>query len=308
MNVFIVGASGYIGRAVTTRVLRDGHSVTALVRSEASAARLALGDVRIVSGSVEDLQAVEKGLETADAAIYLAIQGTHGASDGDHAALQSIMARFRGSDRPLIVTSGLGVYVGAPEPVIEETTPLDHVPPGQAWRVALEQELLAGGAPVVIIRPPMVYGQGSASPVLLAARRYAREQGEALLAGDGANLVPVVHVEDLAAAYALALTKAPAGTVLNVVSTSVTGRDLARAISYAAGLGGEIVLRTPAEVLSALGPLGGPFLMDLRLSNFAVTHLLEWTPSAPSLLYELLYGTLKAPVPAGSSDLTYSTR
>ena len=83
MNVFIIGASGYIGRAVTTPVLRDGHRVTALVRSEASAARLPTGHVRVVAGSVEDLEAVENGLETADAAIYLAIQGIHGASDGD---------------------------------------------------------------------------------------------------------------------------------------------------------------------------------------------------------------------------------
>lgn len=103
-------------------------------------------------------------------------------------------------------------------------------------------------------------------------------------------------------------TKAPAGTVLNVASTSVTGRDLARAISYAAGLGGEIVRRTPTEVLAALGKLRGPFNMDLRLSNFAVTQLLGWTPSAPSLLYELLCGTLKAPEPAGSSAITYSVR
>ena len=249
---------------------------------------------RVVAGSVEDLEAVENGLETADAAIYLAIQGTHGASDGDRAALASIVARFRGTDRTLIVTSGLAVFLGAPEPLVDEATPLDHVPPGQAWRVALEQELLASGARVVIIRPPMVYGHGTASPVLLAALRYAREQGQALVAGEGANPMPVVHVEDLAAAYALALTKAPAGTVLNVASSSITGRDLARAVSYNAALGGEVVVCTPAEIRSALGPLGDAFMLDLRLSNLAVTRLLEWTPSSPSLLFELLYGTLKS--------------
>ena len=293
MNVFIVGASGYIGRVVTAHVLNAGHRVTALVRSDAAAARLPAGDVRVVAGSVEDLQAVQKGLETADAAIYLAIQGTQGASDADRAALNAMVGYFRGTPGPLIVTSGLGMYVGTPEPFVDETTPLEHVPPSQAWRVTLEQELLRTGAPVVIIRPPMVYGQGNASPVLLTALRYARERGEALVAGAGANLVPVVHVEDLAAVYALALTRAPAGTVLNVAATSVTGHDLCRAISYAAGLAGEITVRAPSEILAALGPLGGAFIMDLRLSNFLATQLLGWTPSAPSLLYELLYGTLK---------------
>jgi uncharacterized protein YbjT (DUF2867 family) len=107
MNVFIICASGYIGRAVATRALNAGHSVTALVRSEAAAARLPPGDVRVVAGSVEDLQALQKGLETADAAIYLAIQGTQGASDADRAGLNAIVNHFRGTPRPLLVTSGL---------------------------------------------------------------------------------------------------------------------------------------------------------------------------------------------------------
>jgi hypothetical protein len=67
MNVFIVGATGYIGRAVTRSVLNAGHSVTALARSEESAARLPAGDAQVVSGEVEDLSAIEKGLEHADA-------------------------------------------------------------------------------------------------------------------------------------------------------------------------------------------------------------------------------------------------
>ncbi len=294
MNVFIIGASGYIGSAVTREVLKAGHSVTALARSEESAARLPVGDVRIVRGAVEDLSAIETGLASADAVIYLAIQGIEGASDADRAALGRIVDRLRGTRGPLIVTSGLGVYVDTPEPLVDETTPLVDVPPSQTWRVALEQELLGSGAPVVIVRPPLVYGRGTASPVLLAALRHARDRGEAVLAGTGANLIPTVHVDDLAAAYALALTKAPAGTVLNVAATPVMGWDLARAISYAAGLGGRTVVRSPADVLSALGPLGGPYMMDLRLSNFSVTQLLGWAPSAPSVLYELLHGTLSS--------------
>ena len=83
--------------------------------------------------------------------------------------------------------------------------------------------------------------------------------------------------------------------MLNVAATSVTGRDLARALSFAAGLGGEVAVRAPADIVSALGPLAGPFMLDLRLSNFEVAQVLGWAPKVPSLLYELLYGTLKSP-------------
>ena len=52
MNVFIIGGSGYIGRSVTRQILAEGHNVTALARSETSAARLPMGAVRVVRGTV----------------------------------------------------------------------------------------------------------------------------------------------------------------------------------------------------------------------------------------------------------------
>jgi uncharacterized protein YbjT (DUF2867 family) len=128
MNVFIVGATGYIGRPVTRHVLEAGHTVTALARSEESTARLPAGDVHVVRGAVEDPPAIEKGLEDADAAIYLEIEGIQGASDADRAALAAMVKHFRGARGPLIVTSGLGVYLGEQEPAVDETTPLAHVP------------------------------------------------------------------------------------------------------------------------------------------------------------------------------------
>jgi nucleoside-diphosphate-sugar epimerase len=154
MNVFIVGASGYVGRAVTARVLNGGHRVTALVRSEVAAARLPAGDVRVVAGAVEDLQAVQDGLEGADAAIYLAIQGTTGASVADRAALNAIVDDFRGTQRPLIVTSGLSVYVGRRNPSstkrLRSTRCLRRRPGVSSWSKSfsrLELALSSSGRP-----------------------------------------------------------------------------------------------------------------------------------------------------------------
>jgi nucleoside-diphosphate-sugar epimerase len=299
MNVFIIGGSGYIGRSVTRQILAEGHSVTALARSEVSAARLPMGAVDVVRGTIEDLDAMQRGLATADAAIYLAVQGAQGASDADRGALRAITDSFRGTDKPFLVTSGIGVYAGTPATAVDETTSLEHAPSSEK-RVALERDLFATGARVVVIRPSLVYGQGNASPILLGLLRHARERGEALVLGEGANMMPSVHIDDLASVFTLALTAAPAGTVLNVAAAAVMQRDLARAVSYAAGLGGEIVARSPNEILAALGPLGGALLMDLRLSNLSITRMLGWTPHGPSVLYELLHGSLGAIASPGS--------
>ena len=66
---------------------RFSRLATALLHclAEESAARPTAGDVHVVRGAVEDMSAVEKGLEDADATIYPAIQGTQGASDVDRA-------------------------------------------------------------------------------------------------------------------------------------------------------------------------------------------------------------------------------
>jgi len=66
--------------------------------------------------------------------------------------------------------------------------------------------------------------------MLVAAFRRA---GEALYVGTGENVLPAVHVDDLAQLYAL--EKAPAATLLNAVAgPSVPVRSLAESASRAA--------------------------------------------------------------------------
>jgi nucleoside-diphosphate-sugar epimerase len=111
--------------------------------------------------------------------------------------------------------------------------------------------------------------------------------------GDGTNHMPVVHVDDLADAYVQALDRATAGTILNVVGGSVTGKDLARSISFGIGQGGTVVPLAPDEAQRVLGPAALALTMDLSVSGLRMAHMLGWTPSAPSLLYEILHGSLR---------------
>jgi|SRR5579859_1293711 len=299
MNVFVIGATGYIGRRVTTKLLAAEHRVIALARSAESAARLPAGNVETIRGEVADLDSLRQGLKHADAVIYMAIKGLRGLSPEDSAALNLILDTLAGTDRPFIVTSGVAVYTGLSGAEFDEDTSLEAAAPAVAWRVQLERtvrEAAGRGVRSVVIRPSLVYGRGGGSPIMLGLLAYARQNGQAICVGAGENLVPVVHVDDLAAVYALALEHASPGMVFNAAAAGISGKDLARGVSYAAGLDGKIVSLPLAEAVAALGGPAAALAGDLRLSGLRTALVLGWTPAGPSLLYELIHGSLSQPI------------
>ncbi len=54
MQVFITGASGWIGSALTRDLVSRGHDVVGLARSDASAERIRAAGARPVRGDVSD--------------------------------------------------------------------------------------------------------------------------------------------------------------------------------------------------------------------------------------------------------------
>ena len=120
---------------------------------------------------------------------------------------------LRGSDAPFIFTSGVWVYGSAPPGrLLNEDSPTDPVATF-AWRPALESEVIAAagdGVRTVVIRPGMVYGRGGGPLNQFAAMA---EGGVPRYVGDGENHWSLVHVDDLAELYGLAVERAPAGTL-----------------------------------------------------------------------------------------------
>jgi nucleoside-diphosphate-sugar epimerase len=296
MKIFIIGATGYIGRAVTEAMLRAGHQVLALARSDEAAAQLSASEITVIRGDLADTEALREGLRQADGVVYLAARGSYGPSPMDSAALETIIVDLAGSEKPLLLTSSLGVYAGIQASTVDEDTPLTHTIPAQAWRLGLEAQVLDAaerGVRSIVIRPAFVYGNGGWSPLLRSVLELARRSGEAIYSGEGTNILPVVHVADLADAYRRALGSAPARTILNVVGGSITGKDLALGISHATGQGGATVSLSQDKVHAVLGGSAAVVALDLKVSSFRATHMLSWTPREPSLLYELLHGSLR---------------
>jgi nucleoside-diphosphate-sugar epimerase len=280
MRIFVTGATGYIGTAVTEKLIAAGHRVAGLARSEASAHALERLGADVVCGGLEDAPAVSAAAQAADAAIHLAFASSDEGPRLDRLAVDTILSALGGSGRPFLYTSGVWVMGNTGGHVADETTPVNPVPL-VAWRPPHEQLVLnARGVRGIVIRPGMVYGRGGG---LVGRLFHPDEGGVVRYVGAGDNRWSFVHVDDLADLYVLALN-APAGSVYFAASRpAVPVQLVARAAAHGAPVEG-IPLATARR---SMGEFADALALDCMVTAHKAIDELGWKPGARPVLEEL---------------------
>lgn len=286
MRVFVTGGSGYIGREVIRALRARGDSVLALARTdEAGDVVEDLGAIA-VRGTLTDDEALTTVAGASDAVIHLGASATDAAAT-DAAAAAALQDGI--GTRPYVHSGGVWIWGSHPEVVDEDTEP---APPAiTAWRVANEARVLGrSGANSVIVAPGIVYGWGAEGyggglPVG-ALVDPGREAGEIWSLGSGRQHWSLVHVEDIAALYVLALA-APPRRVYAGVTEHQPVSSIATALAVAAGP--DVAVRAVAEdeVRTTLGGLAEPLLFDQRVSGERARRELGWMPVHTDALAEL---------------------
>jgi nucleoside-diphosphate-sugar epimerase len=294
MRVFVTGATGFVGSAVVRELIGAGHQVLGLARSDASAAALEAAGGAVHRGSVDDPDSLRRGAEEADGVIHTAFNHDFtrfAESCGvDRHAIGALADALAGSDRPLIVTSGIGLLSKAGL-ITEDDTP-DFAAPASP-RVATEAAASAAAdrrVNVSVMRlPPSVHGDGDHGfvPILIG---IAREKGVAAYVGDGANRWPAVHRLDAAVAYRKAIEAShPARRYHAVAEEGVPFRDIAEAIGR--GLGVPAASKSADEAKGHFGWFAHFAAIDCASSSAATRDALGWSPTHRGLIEDLETGT-----------------
>ena len=244
MNVFITGATGFLGRALTLRLRRDGHSVTALTRNPAKARSL-LGTEATVVETGTDLS---HALDAADAVVNLAGEPLLGARWDEekkrrirHSRVdftrELVQAMKKAEQRPRVLISGsaVGIYGDREDASLTESSGA-----GQGFLADLcrDWEEAAGearafGTRVVTLRTGVVLGRTEGA---LAQMLPPFRLGLGGPVGPGSQYVPWIHIDDLVDLISTALIDEQYdGPVNGVGPNPVTFRALATALGDTLG-------------------------------------------------------------------------
>lgn len=82
-RIFVTGASGFIGGALTTRLLERGDQVVGLARSDAAAQRVAARGAEVARGNLLDEDSIAAGMAGCETAYHVAGMNSHCPSDPD---------------------------------------------------------------------------------------------------------------------------------------------------------------------------------------------------------------------------------
>ncbi|KAJ6505351.1 hypothetical protein C8R45DRAFT_547887 [Mycena sanguinolenta] len=279
MKVLILGATGFIGLPAAGALVRAGHIVYGLARSEAKAMVLAAQEIIPVRGDL-DSDAWLPLIATLD----VIIEAATASSDGAHNTLERTIKAaeaLRPPTGPLlsyIYTSGTWVQGDSRTEVVTDTTPITRPVGFVAWLPTVEQLVVRSTAVNgIVVRPALLYGRSASHFVSLFK---SAAEGKVMYPGTPGGRLAVIHADDLADVYVRVAEKSSllGGKILDAANSQTESvDDLLRRLVQVSGAK-SYEYRAPENKFEEA--MQATTLVRPYLAN----ALLGWLPKKPGLV------------------------
>jgi nucleoside-diphosphate-sugar epimerase len=280
VRVFVLGGTGSIGSPTVRGLIKCGHDVRALARSDAAAAKLAESGATPIPGDIASPERWATRLPHFDAVIQAACDFSTEMGAIDARLLDVLLPALAAQPKKprFIYTGGCWLFGATGDEIATEQTPFCPLP-AFAWMVPHLQRILA--APEVdgiVIHPAMVYAPGGG--VFHRFARDALEHAAIRVVESESVRWPLVHSEDLADLYVLALERAPAGSsYLGAAIEGLAVGRIARAFAKRFGTRHPDPQIVSSDAIAAeLGEWARGLALDQRLNGAKAQRELGWQP------------------------------
>ncbi len=237
MRVLVLGGTGYLGSHIARHLAASGYHVTCLGRSAETAG--AGNGIMAVGGDLADTAAVLALMRKHDATVYAAQLLLQDEFD----TVTELLRSMAGQDHTFLFTSGTGLLSQRTDGAWSEDSFAEDDPftPSKYLGFRLVTETMvrqigsSGALRAMVIRPPMVWGNGGCGHLRMFYTDGGRSADVAYL-GPGLSLYSNVHVEDLAQVYRLAVERGTSGALYHAVCGEVNNRTVAQAVAADLGM------------------------------------------------------------------------
>ena len=288
MQVFLTGATGYIGSAVLDAMIKGGHRVTALARDPEKAERLLAKGATPIIGELGLPKTYIDAVKGAEAVVHTAMESSPRGIPKEKDALELMLGaqthagQADGKPRVFVYTSGVWV-LGRTAKAAEEDAPLD--PPAHvAWRPAHEDLVLSSFSPslrTVVVRPGIVYGggRGIVSDLIKDALN-----GLIRVVGPGKNRWPCIYDHDLGELYVRIIESPTAAGIIHATDEADERvEDIVEAIASQVPQRPDIRHMPMTEARKKLGAYADALALDQKIRS-PKARATGWAPTQTGIV------------------------
>ncbi|RKT22842.1 nucleoside-diphosphate-sugar epimerase [Paraburkholderia sp. RAU2J] len=314
MHVFVTGGTGHAGSHIIPDLVAAGHEVTALARTDESAAAVSALGAKARRGDLSDLDGLKAAAAESDGVIHVGYRadllqagGIAALGNSELSIVLAIGEALAGTGKPLVVAGSIGaptnvgreapivapVSLGRPATEDDPALPSRPLDAGTLRARNVVETAVVGlaeqGVRSSVVRIPLIaHSTADRVGFLQILIGLAKEKGVIGYPGEGKNRWPAVHIRDLASLFRLALEKGPAGKTWHAVADEgIRLREIAEAIAARLGVPAVSIPADELMVPGYFGFLSAVVTGDFPASNAITRKALGWEPAQPGLLEDM---------------------
>lgn len=312
MKVFVSGATGFIGIQLVKRLVKEGHEVHALFRTESKADLIRLPGVKLCKGDILDNESLDHAMAACEEAYHVAAFAGVWAKDPElvfrlnvDGAMNVIEAAGRQGVRRVVLTSTAGILGPSTHEAVHESSPApsSFFNDYEASKFQLEKQILGRtdtDPEVVIVNPTRVFGPGYLSEsngVTKMIKQYVEGKWR-LIPGNGKSSGNYVFVEDVVTGHLLAMLKGRPGERYVLGGENISYNQLFEFVREASGVRKKLfkiplwIMLAAAGVMQGISKISGcpPLIVPKLVRKF--NH--NWIVSSEKAIRDLGYQPINA--------------